>query len=173
MDINTRNKTLCEFENLIWWVINKNRPLICALRLDVEDVFQDLSIVAMKAIEGFDSTRSDSMFTHVRVKLQYEILNQKHNYKPCGVTGRNSKCVRITSLDGFYEDGQSLEIPYEADYSEAEINTLFSLLEPAELYALRMKINGEQIRRKQHLIDLEAARHKLSEAYEGSVALCC
>ena len=38
----------------IWWTINKNRRLISAAGLDDEDVFQQLAIRMIRAVENYD-----------------------------------------------------------------------------------------------------------------------
>jgi len=98
MDTNTRNELALSFENLAWWTIHRNENLLHALGLEYDDVFQDLMIAALAAVEGFDPERSESLFTHVRCKMQYAILDMRRAYKPGGMTGISSMEVTFTPL---------------------------------------------------------------------------
>lgn len=96
--INKNIETLfTEYEYLIGNTIRRNRPLLAALRLDEEDVKQDLSITMLSAIENFNPKLSESLVVHIKCRLQYEILNMKRNYRPHGITGV-PKGERIESL---------------------------------------------------------------------------
>ena len=58
MDIITRNEIMLEHEYIIKAVIRRNQPLLKALRMEDDDVHQELSIVMLKALEVYDSARS-------------------------------------------------------------------------------------------------------------------
>ena len=113
-----------EHKGLINSVIWKNHPLLSALRLEFEDIAQELSIIMIKAIRKFDPDRSASLAAHIRCSLQYEILNIKRRYKPHGITGV-PKSSRLNflyldctpSVEDTYEltscdDANSLEFSY-------------------------------------------------------------
>jgi RNA polymerase sigma factor (sigma-70 family) len=82
----SRNALFMQHQNLIYAAIARNRPLLTALRLETEDVAQDLAVSLMSAIEKFDPERSDSMATFLSYKLKYAILDMRRRHKPHGVT---------------------------------------------------------------------------------------
>ena len=48
----------------IWWTINKNRRLISAVGLDDEDVFQQLAIRMIRAVENYDPDKGKDLEQH-------------------------------------------------------------------------------------------------------------
>lgn len=81
-----------EHKNLICRTIWRNRPLLAALRLENDDVAQQLSITMLSAIKKFDPNKSASLRVHIKHSLQYEILNMKRRHKPHGITGVPNGC---------------------------------------------------------------------------------
>jgi len=173
LDITIRNNYLVKYNNLIWWTIHQNRQLINALRLEEDDVYQDLVIAAIKALDNFNPAKSNSLFTHVAAKLQYEILHIKTRNKPHGVTGLKGKSVTFLSVERHYKNGQPMEISVEVDFGEAEISDAFAQLDSEEETVLRMHMDGECIRRKQQRESLLAAQEKLQNFYGRSLVACC
>ena len=66
-----------EHKHLIGKIINRNWPLLAALKLEREDVSQELSIAMIEAIQRFDPERSESLERYLWYSLQYEVLNMK------------------------------------------------------------------------------------------------
>lgn len=71
----------------IWWTINKNRRLISAAGLDDEDVFQQLAIRMIRAVENYDPDKGKDLEQHIFAQLQYEVLNCKDAAKLYGIKG--------------------------------------------------------------------------------------
>ena len=69
----------------IWWTINKNRRLISAVGLDDEDVFQQLAIRMIRAVENYDPDKGKDLEQHIFAQLQYEVLNCKDAAKVYGI----------------------------------------------------------------------------------------
>ena len=86
MNYTERNEIFMDNEGMIWRVIRRNWPLITAMRLDRDDVYQELALAALNAIETFDPMRSECIQAHIWMQLQYAVLNIKRQYKPCGLT---------------------------------------------------------------------------------------
>lgn len=90
----------------IWWTINKNRRLIVAAGLDDEDVFQQLAIRMIRAVENFDPDKGKDLEQHIFAQLQYEILNYKDAAKVYGIKGAPYGARGLTvSLDALIESG--------------------------------------------------------------------
>ena len=70
------------------------------MRLDWDDVYQELAMAALSAIETFDPTRSECIQAHIWMKLQYAVLTIKRQHRPCGLTGfGNRERPVVVSLD--------------------------------------------------------------------------
>lgn len=172
MEVTMRNELIMKNESVIYAVIRRNWVLIRALHLDVEDVYQDLYIAAMRAVEGFDSKKSDSLQTHLASRLQYEIRNLKRRYKPYGMTGAYAADIQFCSLDDRPEGRRPLEIPSEAPFSLVEFKEALEALSPEELSVVDEKIRGVQLRTKKQRTLVCAAQEKLQKYYERGAAVC-
>ena len=82
-------------------VMHSNRKLIRAARLDQDDVYQQLALRLIKAVETFDPDKGD-LETHIKAQLRYELLDCRSAYHRFGVTNapRNLGGV-IVSLDEY------------------------------------------------------------------------
>lgn len=90
----------------IWWTINKNRRLISAAGLDDEDVFQQLAIRMIRAVENYDPDKGKDLEQHIFAQLQYEVLNCKDAAKLYGIKGAPYGARDLTvSLDALVETG--------------------------------------------------------------------
>lgn len=90
----------------IWWTINKNRRLISAAGLDDEDVFQQLAIRMIRAVENYDPDKGKDLEQHIFAQLQYEVLNCKDAAKLYGIKGAPYGARDLTvSLDALAETG--------------------------------------------------------------------
>lgn len=95
-------------EDHLWCIdsiLQKNRPLMRAARLEYEDVYQQLSIRLIKAIAGYDPAKGD-LKQHIFAQLKYELLNCKSAYRLYGVTSapKEFHWDNIISLDELPED---------------------------------------------------------------------
>lgn len=172
MDISIRNDLFLQYEPVIRWTIKRNYALIQALCLDISDVYQDFCIAAMRAIDGFDPRKSDSLKTHLVCRLQYEVKNLKRRYKPYGMTGAQPAGVVFCSIDYQPDTTCRLKIPVEAPYDLVEFHEALDLLTLAERNAVEEKMQGSYQHKKQQRALLTTAAEKLSQYYEKNAALC-
>lgn len=99
MDNITRNNIFMENLDLINRTLRRHRLLLRALQLEQEDVYQELAVAALQAIDSFDARRSESITIHIWAKLQYAILTIKRRHKPCGMTSFDRPGPSIWSLE--------------------------------------------------------------------------
>lgn len=85
MDTMTRNHIFMENIDLINRTLRRHRLLLYALHLDLDDVYQELAIAALQAIDTYDDRRCDSITVHIWAKLQYAVLTIKRRNKPHGI----------------------------------------------------------------------------------------
>lgn len=95
-------------EDHLWCIdsiIQKNRPLVRAARLEYDDLYQQLAVRLIKAIAGYDPEKG-SLQQHIFAQLKYELLDCKAACRLCGMTGTPGDFRRssILSLEAISED---------------------------------------------------------------------
>ena len=95
-------------EDHLWCIdsiLQKNRPLMRAARLEYDDVYQQLAIRLIKAVAGYDPNKG-SLQQHIFAQLKYELLNCKAACRLYGMTcvPRDFRSRNIVSLDAISED---------------------------------------------------------------------
>lgn len=84
----------------------QNRRLINAVGLDDEDVFQQLAIRMIRAVENYDPDKGKDLEQHIFAQLQYEVLNCKDAAKVYGIKGTPYGARGLTvSLDALVDSG--------------------------------------------------------------------
>ena len=97
-------------EDHLWCIdsiIQKNRPLMRAARLEYDDVYQQLAIRLIKAVAGYDPDKGN-LQQHILAQLKYELLNCKAAFRLCGMTGAPGGFQKsdIISLDIVSENSE-------------------------------------------------------------------
>ena len=162
MDKTARNIAFEENQQLITGCVKRNYPLIAALRIEVEDVVQDLSLRMCRSIERYDGNRCRSLPMFLYHELQHEILDMRRRHKPHGIVGvpRDAR-LDVVYLDQPLEDGAYFEIPVEEDFNIDTYDVVDAL--PADERAVVVKsLRGEPVRKSAERGLLESARAKLS-----------
>lgn len=67
-------------------VMRRNHGLIESAHLDKEDVYQQLALRLIRAVDTFDAQKG-KLKSHIYAQLKYELLNCKRPYRMCGMTG--------------------------------------------------------------------------------------
>ena len=160
MNHTIRNQIIAEHEYLIKSAVSRNIRLINSLRLEVNDVYQDLMIIMIKAIDSYP-VEPESIAEHIQKKLQSYILDLKKTYKPCGMTGTGDKNVTFISIECFYNENIETDVHAGNDMNEIEIFEIFASLSPAERQTVLMKMNGYTPRAKKTRTSFLAAREKI------------
>lgn len=112
INIQKRNRIV---ENHLWCidaVMKENAALIKAAHLDRDDVYQQLSLRLIRAVEGFDPQKG-ILAQHIFAQLKYELLNCKSAYRTTGITGapphfRGSNVISFEAAKEQYEMRQAL-----------------------------------------------------------------
>lgn len=153
-------------------IMRRNYPLLHALRLEPEDVYQDLAITAIQASRTFDPARSDSQRVYVWMKLQYAILDMKRDHCPGGLTGLDGARPCLNSVEYDEERGFPLAAPeYSEPVSDLRLQCALSRLEPQERHAVVLYLEGNRPRRKQRDSFLSAIE-KLRAFYLAQAMSC-
>ena len=150
MDCISRNEIFLENEGMIWRVMRRNWPLICAMRLDRDDVYQELALAALNAIDTFDPMRSECIQAHIWMKLQYAILTIKRQHRPGGVTGQSNVRTVVVSLD--QDEGMerflAVEPQEEAPTLSPQMRQALSRLDETERKAVIRYLNDQGTKRE-------------------------
>lgn len=95
-------------EDHLWCIdsiIQKNRPLVRAARLEYDDVYQQLALRLIKAVAGYDPAKGN-LKQHIFAQLKYELMSCKSASRLYGITGAPREFCKssIIALDTLHED---------------------------------------------------------------------
>jgi len=111
MTTEDRNYLFEEKAYLINVTMNKHRALIRACRMEADDVYQQLSIRLLNAIDKYDWTKCPNMDAYLMVQLRYELLYIKTCSNRTGVTGAPKMGFSLLSLDAMNAAGYQVQDP--------------------------------------------------------------
>lgn len=80
-----RNRIAEENLHRIDRAIRRNTQLMCAAHLDHDDVYQQLALRLIRAVETFDPEKGE-LIQHINAQLQYEMLSCKGSQRRYGLT---------------------------------------------------------------------------------------
>lgn len=170
MDFIERNEIFMDNEGMIHRVMRRNRSLICAMRLDWDDVYQELAMAALNAIETFDPMRSECIQAHIWMKLQYAVLTIKRQYRPCGLTGFGKRprpvVVSLEQSEGLDRFLSTEPVKEAAELSPAMRQAL-SRLNEEERRAVIRYLNDQEPKRERAV---RAALNKVRVYYLAAVS---
>lgn len=167
----TRNNIFMENENLIKRTMRRNRLLLRALRLEEDDVYQELALAALRAIESFDPLRCDNVRIHIWAQLQYAVLDIKRRHKPHGLSAYDCFGPSVLSLDlsdEYNHPAKSdpyLEAYEEEHVRERRLRQALSRLEPKEREVVILYMDGVEPTHKAQKDDFATAIEKLRAFY--------
>jgi hypothetical protein len=160
MTVEDRNYLFEEKAYLVNVTMNKHYPLIRACRMEEDDVYQQLSLRLVNAIEKYDSALCPNMDAYLMLQLRYELLHMRASSKRTGVVGAPEKYFTLVSLDAKEAAGYSAQAPGYEDPSdvlwlEREISNL-----PADQgRALSRLLSGERVSSRNKA--LQAAQQRI------------
>lgn len=168
MDTTTRNHIFMENIDLINRTLRRHRLLLCALHLEPDDVYQELAITALQAIDSYSDRCCDSVATHIWAELQCAVLTIKHRSKPCGTTACEDFSPSILSK----ELSEDYVLPIAAMMGsdnemirEKRLRQALARLEPHERRAVLDYLNGMKPARRSVKDSFDTALEKLRDYY--------
>lgn len=106
--IDERNAVVMEHLPCIETVMRRNYSLIEAAHLDWDDVYQQLALRLIRAVDTFDPGKG-KLRGHIFSQLKYELLNCKRPYRVNGITGMPANyCGHCYSLDSLIASGMAV-----------------------------------------------------------------
>lgn len=107
--VEQRNEIFTELERPIWCVINRNRRILTALYADLDDVYQDLALCAIRAIDRYDPQKHTASVKTFAMKNVEAQIKQSFAYFRCrglgGAAARDLESGVVVSLDFMLEAG--------------------------------------------------------------------
>ena len=107
--VEQRNEIFMELDRPIWCVINQNRRILTALHADLDDVYQDLALCAIRAIDRYDPSKSTASVKTFAMKNVEAHIKKSFAYFRCrglsGAAARNLESGVVVSLDFMLEAG--------------------------------------------------------------------
>ena len=166
MKIHERNLVFEEYQNIINWTVNRHRSLLKTLRMETEDLKQELALCLLGAIESYDPARGAKPSTYYIKKLRYGVLTLwREQLREKRVANLN-----MIPLVCYDRDGEeiTLELPFEVDYDmELRINEFMDTLSKNEREALTRVVNGEDPDDRRHkrfmaIVKRKALRYRMA-----------
>jgi len=143
MTIEQRNTIFEDYMKIIRFTVNRHYSMLKVLRMDSEDLAQELAICLLKAIERYDADRGAKQSTYYFKSLRYGVL------KLWQTQMRKIRLANLqaTSLTRTYENGEEseLEVPFTVDYDDAlMVEEFLQTLSSQERTTLARKMHGNE-----------------------------
>lgn len=104
--VQERNEIVVSLLNDIWAVINRNRTLVIATGIDREDLYQELAIGLIRAVDTYDPAKG-KIRTHAGKTMKYALMEACRKWSNGGITngppGVNFTCSLDAALENVYQ----------------------------------------------------------------------
>ena len=107
-----RNALFLGLEDSIHWLIRKNMSRICRAHMDTDDLYQDLAVCALRAIDRFQPDGKATLKTFVERNMSFHLERQLVRFCMHGLSGKVHyplPNIMVFSLEALMEDGFQLE----------------------------------------------------------------
>lgn len=146
MTMEDRNYLFEEKQYLINVAMNKHHHLIRVCRMEPDDVYQELSIKLLKALEKYDESKCANLDAYLTLQLRFCILDMKACGKLTGVPEAPKRGFSIMSLDTKNSNGLAMQVPFYDErpdmlWLEQEINSL----PPKQRKTIFRFLSGERV----------------------------
>jgi len=106
MTLKERNEHVMANQQLIRWIIKKNATLVRATRLSREDLFQDLEVALIQALNTYVPGKGRSLTSHAVCALQYGLQHSAAKASAGGLAGAPRDLrPAFRSIEAFEEAG--------------------------------------------------------------------
>lgn len=107
-----RNTLFLGLEDSIRWLIRRNMSRICRAHMDMDDLYQDLAVCALRAIDRFQPGGKATLKTFVERNMSFHLERQLVRFCMHGLSGKVHyplPNITVFSLEALMEDGFQLE----------------------------------------------------------------
>lgn len=174
MDTITRNHIFMENIDLINRTLRRHQPLLYALHLELDDVYQELALAALEAIDSYNDRCSDAVAIHIWAELQYAILALKQSSKSQTLMACESFSPRILSLElveGYGSPAAAKRNGNSDPIREKRLRQALARLEPRERQAVLDYLDGMKPARRSVKDSFDTALEKLRDYYLSTYAV--
>ena len=77
MAVIIRNDLFTSYTGLIERVMRTNHRMLCTLSMEMEDIYQELSLAVLRALDSYEEQRATTMDAHVWMTLQCALADLK------------------------------------------------------------------------------------------------
>ena len=77
MDVIIRNDLFTSYTGLIERVMRTNHRMLCTLSMEMEDIYQELSLAVLRALDSYEEQCATTMDAHVWMTLQCALADLK------------------------------------------------------------------------------------------------
>jgi DNA-directed RNA polymerase specialized sigma24 family protein len=143
MTIEQRNTIFAEYMKIIRFTVNRHHSMLQVLRMDGDDLAQELAICLLKAIERYDDSRGAKPSTYYFKALRYGVL-QLWREQMRKIRVANLQASSLTCSDEYGEES-TVDVPYMVDYDdELMVQEFLQTLSEYERTTLVRKIQGHE-----------------------------
>lgn len=107
-----RNILFLEMEDNIHWLIRRNMTRICRVHMDVDDLYQDLAVCALRAIDRFQPCEEATLKTFVERNMSFHLERKLVQFCMHGLSGKVHyplPNITVFSLEALMEEGLQIE----------------------------------------------------------------
>jgi DNA-directed RNA polymerase specialized sigma24 family protein len=149
MNTEQRNAIFADYMNIIRYTVNRHHSMLKVLRMDGEDLAQELAICLLKAIERYDADRGAKPSTYYFKALRYGVLQLWREQKR-KIRLLNLQAISLTRTDENGEES-TLEVPFTVDYDDTlMVEEFLQTLSACERNTLSRKMHGHEPDDRRH-----------------------
>ena len=143
MSLQERNAVFEQYMGIIGWTVHRNSSLQYAMRIESEDLKQELAIVLLRAIESYDPSRGAKPSTYYFKQLRYGLLSLWRN------SLRSNRKANLNTASFAYQDSDGedfeIEIPYKDDDTKMFVDEFIESLSLRERDIISRKMSGYEL----------------------------
>jgi DNA-directed RNA polymerase specialized sigma24 family protein len=128
---------------IIRFTVNRHRSMLKILRMDGEDLAQELAICLLKAIERYEEGRGAKPSTYYFKALRYGVLRlwgeQMRKIRSANLFASSLTCTNE------YGEESTLDVPFTVDYDDAlMVEEFLKTLSACERETISRRVQGHE-----------------------------
>jgi len=138
-----------EYMNIIHFTVNRHYSMIRVLRMDSEDLAQELAICLLKAIERYEADRGAKPSTYYFKALRYGVLNLWREQMR-KIRLANLQAMSLTHTDEYGKESD-LDVSFVVDYDDAlMVEEFLQTLSACERTTITLRMQGHEPNDRRH-----------------------
>jgi len=143
MTVYQRNTIFEEYMNIIRYTVNRHYSVIKVLRMEAEDLTQELAICLLKAIECYEDDRGAKPSTYYFKALRYGVLNLWREQMR-KIRLANLQAMSLTYTNEYGEESD-MDVPFTVDYDDAlMVEEFLKTLSECERTTITLRMQGHE-----------------------------